>query len=176
MKIRSASSRRPLATLVAVAACALLALGLSVGIAAGKGNSCAPGAEASGCKLPDGARFYKKFKASSITVQVSGKGFSFSTYGAPIKCTKYAPMLGDEAYVAINLSGSPTPKVGKSYTLKKTETQRGEEGEGTSTTTTEVTLTFKSAKQVTVKLHQLSETDGEIGCDGGATWTANRQS
>ncbi len=151
-------------------------LALSVGSAAGKGR-CKEGAEAAGCKLPDGARFYKTLpNDASITVQVGGKGVSVSAYAASIKCTKFAPNLGNEAQVLVGLSGSQHPKVGKTYKLKDSETQRGEEGEGTSTSVTEVTLTFKSAQQVTVKLHQVSETDGKIGCDGTGTWTAKRQS
>jgi len=152
-----------------------LVTALSAAGAAGK-PSCKPGAEAAGCTLPDGARYYKALGGSAaITVQVGGKGVSATLYAVPIKCTKYIPLQGDEAYVAIGLSGSQHPKVGQSYLLKKSETQRGEEGEGTSSSTTEVTLDFKSAKQMKVSIHQVSSTDGEAGCDGSATYTVKRQ-
>jgi hypothetical protein len=74
------------------------------------------------------------------------------------------------------MHGPQHPKVGKSYLLKETETRRGEEGEGTSTTTTEVKLDFKSAKQLVLTIHQVGTTDGEPGCDGTGTWTVARQS
>jgi hypothetical protein len=38
------------------------------------------------------------------------------------------------------------------------------------------TIDFKSAKVVVVRLHQVTETDGQIGCDGSATWKVKRQS
>ena len=175
MKTSGVSSGRW--TAIVVGAAALLALSLSVGSAAAKPEKCKPKAEAAGCKLPEGARFYKKTTpSSSITVQVEKKGASVDLLGVPIKCKEFAPLLGDESYVQIGLTNTQRPKVGKSYTLKETETQRGEEGEGTSTSTTEVTLNFKTAKQITVKIHQRSETDGKVGCDGGATYTVKRQS
>ncbi len=174
MQIRGISSRRSLVSLCGVL-CVGLVLALSAAGAAGK-PSCKEGAEAAGCKLPDGARFYKSLGASqTLTVQVGGKGVSVTAYGVPIKCTKYIPLQGDEAYVAIGLSGSQHPKVGKSYLLKESETQRGEEGEGTSSSTTEVTLDFKSAKQVQVSIHQVTSTDGKPGCDGTGKWTVKRQ-
>jgi hypothetical protein len=175
MQIRGFSSRRSLVSLCVVLSVGIV-LALSAAGAAGK-PSCKEGAEAAGCKLPDGARFYKSLAASqTLTVQVGGKGVSVTAYGVPIKCTKYIPLQGDEAYVAIGLSGSQHPKVGKSYLLKETETQRGgEEGEGTSSTTTEVTLAFKSAKQVQVSIHQVTSTDGKPGCDGTGKWTVKRQ-
>jgi len=175
MQIRGFSSRRSLVSLCVVL-CVGLVLALSAAGAAGK-PSCKKGAEAAGCKLPDGARFYKSLGASqTLTVQVGGKGVSVTAYGVPIKCTKYIPLQGNEAYVAIGLSAAQHPKVGKSYLLKETETQRGEEGEGTSSSTTEVTLSFKSAKQVVVSIHQVTTVDGEAGCDGSGTYTVKRQS
>jgi hypothetical protein len=178
MKTSPVSSRRlpALGVLAALALYALLAPAPFAG-AAGKGSKCAEGAESAGCKLPVGARFYKTLPHSaSITVQVTGKGVSVSAYAASIKCTKFAPYNGDEAQVAVGMSDPRHPKVGKSYSLKESETQRGEEGEGTSTSVTEVTMTFKSAQLVVVKMHQVSEHDGEVSCDGGATWNVKRQS
>src|SRR5882724_4745621 len=176
MKIQGVSSRPSSGIFAAVALCALLALTLSVSSAAGKPGKCIEGAEAAGCKLPEGARFYKKLpNNASITVQIGGKGVSIDAYAAAIKCTKFAPNSGNEAYVAVGLSGSQHPKVGKTYKLKERETQRGGEGEGTSSAVTEVTLNFKSAKLVVVKMHQVTETDGTVGCDGGETWKVKRQ-
>lgn len=174
MQIRGISSRRSLVSL-----CGMLCVGLVLAVsatgAAGK-PSCKKGAEAAGCKLPDGTRYYKDLGSADLTVQVSDKGVSFSTYGAPIKCTKYIPLQGDESYVAIGLSSTQRPKVGKTYLLKETETQRDEEIGSTSTTTTEVTLNFKSAKQMEVTIHQFGTTDGVPGCDGTGKWTVKRQS
>ena len=159
----------------AVVLCAVAAL--SAGSAAGRDKGCTAGAEAAGCKLPDGARFYAKTSSSgSLTVQVGPKGVSLTAYAVTIRCTKFAPLLGSQQQLALGLSGKQVPKVGKSYILKETETQRGEEGEGTSTSTTEAKLEFKSAKLVVVKIDFLSETDGEIGCDGGGSWNVKRQS
>jgi hypothetical protein len=177
MQIRGISSRRSLVSVCGVL-CVGLVLALSAASAGAAGKpSCKKGAEAAGCKLPDGARFYKALGSSAtITVQVGGKGLSVTLYAVPIKCTKYIPLQGDETYVAIGLSGSQHPKVGQSYLLKKSETQRGEEGEGTSSGTTEVTLNFKSAKQMVVSIHQVTSTDGEAGCDGSGSYTVKRQS
>jgi hypothetical protein len=174
MKIRGISSRRSLFSSCAVL-CAALVLALSAAGAAGK-PSCKKGAEAAGCKLPDGTRFYQELGSSgAITVQVGGKGLAVTLSAVPIKCTKYVPLQGNKAYVEIGLSGSPFPKVGKSYTLKKSETRAGGEGEGSSSGTTEVTLDFKSAKQVVVSIHQVTTIDGEAGCDGSGTYTVKRQ-
>jgi hypothetical protein len=41
---------------------------------------------------------------------------------------------------------------------------------------TEVTLTFRSAKLVVVKLHLLSKSGDQISCDGGGAWDVKRQS
>ncbi len=175
MQIRGVATRRSLVGLCGVLSVGLV-LALSAAGAAGK-PSCKEGAEAAGCKLPDGARFYKDLGSSqAITVQIGGKGVSVTLFAVPIKCTKFIPLQGNESYVAIGLSGSQKPKVGKSYTLKDSETRHGEEGEGTSSSTTEVTLNFKSAKQVQVSIHQVTSTDGVAGCDGSATYTVKRQS
>ncbi|MBS1843426.1 MAG: hypothetical protein JST53_03320 [Actinobacteria bacterium] len=134
------------------------------------------GSAAAGSALPDGTRYYKELgESQSITVQV-GKGVSVTLFAVPIKCTKYIPLQGNKSYVEIGMSGPQHPRIGKSYLLKKTETQRDEEIESTSTTTTEVTLNFKSAKQVEVSIHQFGTTDGEAGCDGSASYTVKRQS
>jgi hypothetical protein len=173
MEVRRIWSRR--SSVISSGVVVGVALALAAAGAAGK-PSCKPGAEAAGCKLPDGARFYKELKSASLTVQVGSKGVFFDTNGAPIKCTRYIPLQGDEAYVEIGLSGPQRPQVGKTYKLKETATNGGEEGEGTSTSTTEVTLAFKSAKQVVVSIHQVSSTDGEPGCDGSGSWMVKRQS
>jgi hypothetical protein len=177
VKARSASSRRSLGAVVALALCAVLALSLSIASAVGKAGKCPEGAEPAGCKLPDGARFYRNLGGSAaITVQVSGKGVSMSAYAAPIKCTRFAPMLGSEQELALGLSGAQKPQVGKTYTLKKSETQAGEEGEAPARSTIEATLSFKSAQLVVVKIHELSEVGSEVACDGGASWNVKRQS
>lgn len=165
MKARSASSRRSPTVLVALALGAVLALPLSAAGAAGNAT------------IPDNARFYKKLSGDgAITVQTSSHGVSVSAYAAPIKCTKFAPMLGSEQELAIGLSGSQHPKVGKTYVLKKSETQRGEEGEEPASATIEFSLNFKSAQLVVVKAHYLGQVGSEVSCDGGASWNVKRQS
>lgn len=159
-----------------MALCAVLALSLSVASAPAKAGKCPQGAEPAGCKLPDGARFYKNLGGSAaITVQVSNKGVSLSAYAAPIKCTKFAPMLGNEQELAVGFSGSQKPQIGKTYTLKKSESQAGEEGEAPERSTIEATLNFKSAQLVVVKVHYLGEVGSEVSCDGGASWNVKRQ-
>lgn len=161
MQIRAISSRRSLVSL-----CGVLCAGLLMA-----------GPAAAGTGLPDGARYYKSLGDSqSITVQVGGKGVSVTLSAVPIKCTKYIPLQGNKAYVEIGLSASRHPQVGKKYLLKKSETRGGEEGEGSSSSTTEVTLDFKSEKQVVVSIHQVTNTDGEPGCDGSGSYTVKRQS
>ena len=100
-------------------------------------------------------RFVKELKGSAtVTVQVSDKGFSFSAYAAPIKCTKYAPMLGPEQQLAIGLSDKRHPKVGKTYKLKQVENRTEvEEGEQPEHGLFEATVNFKSAKLVVVEVH-----------------------
>jgi hypothetical protein len=178
MKILSVSSRRSLRILSAAALCALLALSIFATGAAGKSGECVKGTEAVGCTLPAEATFAKKLRNSAaVTVQVSDKGFSFSTYAAPIKCTKYAPLLGPEQELAIGLSDKRRPKVGKTYTLRKVENRAEvEEGEEPERGLFEATITFRSAKLVVVKVHLLYEVGSEVSCDGGATWILKRQS
>ncbi|HTT93700.1 MAG TPA: hypothetical protein VMF55_03455 [Solirubrobacterales bacterium] len=158
------------------ALCAALVPSIAVTGAAGKPGKCVKGAEAPGCTLPVEARFYKQLKGSSaITVQVGDNGLGLTLYGVPIKCTKFAPMLGSTAYLEIGLGDRRHPKVGKSYTLKKSESRKGEDGQVESANT-EVTLTFKSARLVVLDIHHLSETGAEVDCDGGATYDVKRQS
>jgi hypothetical protein len=148
-----------------VSLCGVLCVGLVLAVPASAGTA-----------LPDGARYYKSLGSSAaITVQVGGKGVSVTLSAVPIKCTKYIPLEGNTSYVQIGLTGSQHPKIGKAYLLKRSQTRR-EEGEGTSSTTTEVTLDFKSAKQMVVGIHQVTSTDGEPGCDGSATYKVKRQS
>ena len=124
MRSRVVSSRRVLGGMAAVALCAVLVPAVSTTSIAGAAD-CKVGAEATGCKLPDGARFYKKLPANaSITVQVGGKGVSISAYAAAIKCAKFDPSQGDEAWVAVGIAGTQHPKVGKSYLLKESDPDR----------------------------------------------------
>ena len=93
MKTWSVSSRRPLGTLLAVVLCAALALSISATGAAGKGGKCAKGAEAPGCTLPEGTRFYKGLgDSAAITVEVGPKGVALTAYARPtdIRATEQA--------------------------------------------------------------------------------------
>jgi len=177
MNTWSLSSRRSLGALSAAGLCAVLALSICVAGAAGKGGKCVKGAEAAGCPLPAEARFVKELKGSAtVTVQVSDKGFSFSAYAAPVKCTKYAPSLGPEQQLAVGLSDKRHPKVGKTYKLKQVENRTEvEEGEKPERGLFEATVTFKSAKLVVVKVHVLDEVGSEVSCDGGAAWSLKRE-
>jgi hypothetical protein len=162
--------------LAAVALCAALVLSISVAGAAGKGAKCAKSAEAVGCPLPPEARFGKKLKGSGhVEVGVSDKGLSFTAYAAPIKCTKYAPLLGPDQELAVGLSDKRHPKVGKTYVLKQVENRTEvEEGEEPERGLFEAKITFKSAKLVVVTVHLLDEVGTEVSCDGGATWNLKR--
>jgi hypothetical protein len=177
MKTWSLSSSRIRGVLSAVALCALLVLSTSVaGAAAGKGK-CVEGAEASGCQLPAEARFDKKLKGSGdVVVAVNDNGMSFTAYAAPIKCTKYAPLLGPTQELAVGLSDKRYPKVGKTYVLKKVENRTEvEEGEKPERGLFEAKITFKSAKLAVVTVHLLDEVGTEVSCDGGATWNLKRE-
>lgn len=171
------SSRRLPGALSAVALCAVLALSAFVAGAAGKGGRCVKGAEATGCPLPAETRFTKELKGSAtVTVQVSDKGFSFSAYAAPVKCSKYAPTLGPEQQLAIGLSDKRHPKVGKTYKLKQIENRTEvEEGEQPERGLFEATVNFKSAKLAIVSVHLLDEVGSEVSCDGKATWSLKRE-
>jgi hypothetical protein len=159
MQIRGVPSRRSLVSL-----CGVLCVGLVLAAPA-----------AAGTALPDGARYHRDLgSGAGITVQVGGEGVRVMLSAVPIKCTRYIPSQGNTSYVEVGLSGSQHPKVGKAYLLKKSETRR-EDGEGTSSTTTEVTLDFKSARQMRVSIHQVTRTDGKQGCDGSASYTVKRQ-
>ncbi|HKZ12210.1 MAG TPA: hypothetical protein VJL81_00050 [Solirubrobacterales bacterium] len=176
MKTWSVSSCRSLGSVAAVVLGAVLVLSIFVTGAAGRGGKCVKGAEAPGCTLPVEARFYKNFgDSSAITVQVGDKGLSLTAYAVEIKCTKYAPMLGPDQELALGLSDKRHPKVGKTYTLKKSETQGGEEGEARQRGVFEAKLDFKSAKLVVVTVHLLAKSGTEVTCDGGGTWKVNRQ-
>jgi hypothetical protein len=159
-----------------VALCAALILSISVTGAAGKGGKCVKGAEAAGCPLPPETAFDKKLKGSGdVSVKVNPGGMSFSAYAAPIKCTKYAPLLGPEQQLALSLSDKRKPKVGKTYVLKKVESRTEvEEGEQPERGQFEAKITFKSAKLVVVTFHLLDEVGTEVSCDGGATWNLKR--
>jgi hypothetical protein len=178
MKSWSVSSRRSLGVLSAVVMCAALVLSISVTGAAGKGGKCVKGAEAAGCPLPPESTFEKKLPHSgTVKVAVSDMGMSFTAYAAPIKCTKFAPMLGPTQELALSLSDKRKPKVGKTYVLKKTESRtQVEEGEQPERGAFEAKITFKSAKLVVVTFHLLDEVGTEVSCDGGATWNLKRTS
>jgi hypothetical protein len=165
MQDRGTSSRRSFVSLGGVL-CVGLVLALSAAGAAGK------------TRLPDGARFQKSLGAGhSLTVGVGAEGVSVTLSGVPIRCTKHESTQGREAHVGLGLAAPERPEVGRSYKLTKTKTRTRSEGKGggTSSSTTEVTLDFKSAKQVLVRIHQVTSTDGEAGCDGSATYTVKRQ-
>jgi hypothetical protein len=173
MRIRGISSRRWLVSLCGVL-CVGLVLAMSATGAAGK-LSCKKGAEALGCTLPDGTRFHKGLgEGRSLTVGVGGKGVSVTLSRVPIRCTQHIAPQGKEAYVGLGLSAPLHPEVGKSYGLTKTKS-RSETGGSTSSSTTEVTLNFKSAKQVLVSIHQVTTVDGKTGCEGGGSYRVKRQ-
>jgi hypothetical protein len=175
MRIRGISSRRWPVSLCGVL-CVGLVLALSAAGAAGK-LSCRKGAEAVGCTLPDGTRFHEGLgEGRSLTVGVGGKGVSVTLSGVPIRCTKPIGMQGKEAYVGLGLSAPQHPEVGKSYELMKTKSRSEGKGGSTSASTTEVTLNFKSAKQVLVSIHQVTTVDGKTGCEGGGSYRVKRQS
>jgi hypothetical protein len=164
--------------LSAVALCAALVLSISVTGAAGKGAKCVKGAEVAGCPLPAETAFDKKLKGGAdVSVKVNATGMSFSAYAAPVKCTKYSPLLGPEQQLAVGLSDKRHPKVGKTYVLKQVENRTEvEEGEKPERGLFEAKIQFKSAKQVVVTVHLLDEVGSEVTCDGGATWTLRRTS
>lgn len=175
MRIRGSSSRRWLFSL-----CAVLALGLvpalSAAGAAAKA-SCKKGAETVGCELPDGASFHQAFgEGRSLTVGVSGKGISVTLAGVPVRCTKPASMQGEEALVGLGLSAPGDPEVGQFYKLKKTKSQRESKGRGTTSSTTEVTVRFKSGKSILVNVHQTMTVGGKVSCDGDGSYRVERQS
>ena len=176
--MKSVSSRRSFGVLSAVALCAALVLSISVAGAAGKDGKCVKGAEAAGCPLPAATTFDKKLKGSGdVSVRVNASGMSFAAYAAPIKCTKYAPLLGPTQELAIGLSDKRHPKVGKTYVLKQVENRTEvEEGEKPEHSLFEAKIQFKSAKQVVVTVHLFDEVGTEVSCDGGATWNLKRES
>jgi hypothetical protein len=162
-----------------VSLCGVLCVGLVLALAAAGAAGKSSCKEATGCKLPDGARFHKGLgEGRSLTVQVKGKGVSVTLSGVPVRCTKHTQTQGGEAFVGLGLAASEHPEVGKSYKLTKTKTETRSEGKGgsTSSSTTEVTLNFESAEQVLVSIHQVTSTDGKPGCDGSGSYTVKRQS
>lgn len=173
------SIRRPFAFLALLAIGCLLALALSQGQADGKpGQKCAKGAEKAGCKLPVGAAYSKDVKTGSaegtLTATVTAGGTRVLIYSAYIDCKAFDPLIGDQVGVADDYTGKQRPKVGKTYTIKKSESRTSEEF-GTDSTESELTLNFKSARQLTLTLHQVSNSNGRLLCDGSKTWTLKRQ-
>jgi len=174
MRIRGFSSRRWLFTLGAVLALGLVPA-LSAAGAAGKA-SCKKGAEAAGCKLPDGTRFHQGLgEGRSLTVGIGGKGISVTLAGVPVRCTKPASMRGEEERVGLGLSAPGDPEVGQLYTLTKTRSRSEGKGRGTTSSTTEVTLKFKSGKAVLVSVHQVTTVGGKVSCDGNGSFRVERQ-
>lgn len=168
------SSRR-----LVLLALALAALAVPSALAAKPAQSkCAKGAEKAGCKLPVGAKYTKAVKNGSangtLSVEVTSKDVGVVIYAVYIHCTKYAPLLGDEQGIVGNYRGKQRPKVGKTYTITDHESQMDEDG-STSTADVTVTLNFKSAKKMVLKVHQVNVTAGEVGCDGSGSWTLKRQ-
>jgi hypothetical protein len=175
MRIRGFSSRRLLFSL-----CAVLALGLVPALpaagAAGKA-SCKKGAETVGCELPDGTRFHQGLgEGRSLTVGVGGKGISVTLAGVPVRCTKPASMNGGEARVGLGLSAPGHPEVGQTYKLTKTKSRSEGKGRGTTASTTEVNLRFKSGEFVLVNVHQVTTVGGKVSCDGNGSYRVERQS
>jgi hypothetical protein len=162
MQIRGISSRRWLISL-----CGVLCVGLVLALSAAAGAAGG---------LPDGARFHKGLgEGHSLTVQVGSKGISVTLSGVPIKCTKDTSKQGGEARVGLGLSAPERPEVGRSYNLTKTKTRSEGKGGSTTSSTTEVTLNFKSAARVLVSIHQVTTVNGKAGCDGTGSYTAKRQ-
>lgn len=173
------SIRRPSVLLALLAVGCLAALALAQGQADGKpAQKCAKGAEKAGCKLPAGASFSKDVKTGSaegtLTAKVTGSGVRVQIYRAYIDCKAFDPLIGDQVGVADDYTGKERPKVGKTYTIKKSETRSSEEF-GTDSTDSELTLNFKTAKQLTLTLHQVSTSNGKLLCDGSKTWTLKRE-
>jgi len=141
-------------------------------------NKCAKGAEKSGCKLPVGAEFFKAVKNGSangvLTLHVIPKGVSVTIQDVWIHCKTYVPLIGDEIGIADHFDGKQRPKVGKTYTISKSESQTDEDGSVSSADST-LTLNFKSAKQLSLKLHHVDATNGQTGCDGSGSWTLKRR-
>ena len=178
MSIHTATVRRSLALLAGVALATLLVLALTIGRAEGKpAAKCAAGAEQAGCKLPIGASYRAEPKTGSatgyVTVQVTSRGISVGV-NAYIDCKRFDPMNGNQSGAYGSYPSTQHPQVGKTYEIKKTQTEQDEEGIP-ATTTTELSLDFKSAKQVVVSIHQVSSVDGKLSCDGSKSWTLKRQ-
>ena len=174
MPFRAVSIHRPYALLAGVAAVCLLAFVLQGRAEGSSGQKCKAGTEAAGCKLPVGAEYVKDVKTGSaegqIEATVINKGVSVSVLSAYIDCKAFDPMIGDMIGVQDSYQGGRRPQVGKTYTIKKSESESSEET-GSARTDSEVTLNFKSAKQLVVTLHQVSQAEGKLLCDGSKTWT-----
>lgn len=181
MSARSVPIRRRLALLAGCAVGLLGLLLLAQGRADGKpAQRCAKGAEKAGCKLPVGARFQwetKKGESGTFTAEVTSKGWvAVTIYDVTMKCDRYAPLLGDETYLAVGLTVKQQPKVGKTYTVTKTDTRgSAEEGEGVSTSTIRLKLQFKTAKRLVATFHLASDEEGKVLCNGSGTWALKRQ-
>lgn len=173
---RSSGHRSRALSAASVALCIGVAFALLTAGATAQPRGCAKGGTGHGCRLPAGARYFTMLSShTSISVQVRPKGVSMIAYAVPIKCTRFDPAVGSKAVVEVGLNGSQQPKIGKTYTLKQTESEPGEEGEGSWRSLTEVTLSFKSAFAMKVRIHQLTEQDGKVVCDGAGAWRLKRQ-
>ncbi|HET7443500.1 MAG TPA: hypothetical protein VFJ57_02445 [Solirubrobacterales bacterium] len=178
MPFRVVSIRRSFALLAGFAATCLLVFALQGQAEGNPGQKCKAGAEAAGCKLPVGAEYAKDVKTGSAEGQISatviGKGVSVTVLDAYIDCKAFDPLIGDMIGVQDSYKGSQRPKVGETYAIKKTESESSEET-GSSRTDSELSLNFKSAKQLVVTLHQVSQAEGKLLCDGSKTWTLKRR-
>lgn len=178
MSVHASSIRRPLALLAAIVVGGAFVLALTLGRAEGKPVAkCALGAEQAGCKLPVGASYRVDVKSGSasgyVTTQVTSRGISVGL-NAYITCQRFDPSNGNQTGLYGGYSGNQHPKVGKTYEIKDTASERDEEGIP-ATTETELTLDFKSAKQLVLTVHHVSSIDGKLSCDGSKTWTLKRQ-
>lgn len=178
MPLRAVSIRHSFVLLAGLVATCLLVFALQGQADGSSGPKCKAGSEPAGCKLPVGAEYIKDVKTGSakgqIKATVIGKGISVTIYSAYIDCKAFDPMIGDMVGVADSYTGSQRPKVGKTYTIKKSESESSEET-GSSRTDSELSLNFKSAKQLVLTLHQVSQAEGKLLCDGSKTWTLKRQ-
>lgn len=178
MPLHAVSIRRSFVLLAGLAAVCLLGFALQGEADGSSAQKCKAGSEAAGCKLPVGAEYSKDVKTGSaegqVTATVIGKGVSVSILSAYIDCKAFDPLIGDMVGVQDSYAGKQRPKVGKTYTIKKSESESSEET-GTARTDSELTLNFKSAKQVVVTLHQVSQAEGKLMCDGSKTWTLKRR-
>lgn len=167
-----ASIRRPIALSAAVALVSLLALALLLGRAEGQAAAkCVSGSERTGCKLASGASYFANQKVVGptgyVTAQVSESGFAVAMH-ADIDCKTSNPAKRRQSRVESGWSSKRQPRVGKTYVIRKREADRGV------TTSTKLTVAFKSAKRAVITIHRISKSGGKITCDGSKGWRLKR--